>query len=272
MWLQHTAHAHTPTLMHTFGFGVCEIKSLQISILASRSWRRKHRWSSVAHTRVHITCLHAYTYANTHIWHTHAYTAMQMRTRRGNPGRFISGGLQHSGCLSHFIGHRGRTGMGLFKSNPARPTHTYTHLCAHTLANIDRHFLFSGLTDASQNRWRGKEGGRRRQAGGREKVKKKLSSTSEETKRGWSTQTNRRRKRERPVLVRHHKYRHIMYIDNWMGGLFWPCRNTGTQNARKLQNDDCTMSHMSVCVCVCVCTLSMEKICVFGVQCCKTEI
>lgn len=29
-------HTHAEELIHTFGFGVCEIKSLQISILASR--------------------------------------------------------------------------------------------------------------------------------------------------------------------------------------------------------------------------------------------
>lgn len=84
---------------------------------------------------------------------------MQMHTWRGNPGRFISEGLQHSGCLSHFIGHRGRTGMGLFKSNPARPTQTYTHTLRHTHMHAYTHFLFSGLTDASQHQWRGKEGG-----------------------------------------------------------------------------------------------------------------
>lgn len=132
----HGARTHTYTLMHTFGFGVCEIKSLQISILASRSWRRKHRWSLLAHTHTHYTHARMHICKHVHLTHTHTYTPTQMHTWRGNPGRFISGGLQHSGCLSHFIGHRGRTGMGLFKSNPARPTHTHTHSRTHTHACI----------------------------------------------------------------------------------------------------------------------------------------
>lgn len=174
--------------------------------------------------------------------HVHlTYTHMQMHTQRGNPGRFISGGLQHSGCLSHFIGHRGRTGMGLFKSNPARPPHTYTHTHrdmharsqAQTHSQMCMRFLFSGLTDANQSRWRGKEGGiekaRLRQAGGGRKVKKReILSSSEETKRGWSTLTKRCRERERVMQVPQHKYRDIMYMDSWMSGFFCHCWSTHT--------------------------------------------
>lgn len=109
---------------------------------------------------------------------THTHMSTQMHTQRGNPGRFISGGLQHSGCLSHFIGHRGRTGMGLFKSNPARPPHTLPSTPPHIRGNtrMHRRFLFRGLTDANQSCWRGKQGGikegRHRQAGGRRNVRK----------------------------------------------------------------------------------------------------
>lgn len=74
---------------------------------------------------------------------------------------------------------------------------------AQTHSQMCMRFLFSGLTDANQSRWRGKEGGiekaRLRQAGGGRKVKKReILSSSEETKRGWwSTLTKRCRERER---------------------------------------------------------------------------
>lgn len=163
-------HAH----MHThLGLG-CVKSNLSKSLFWRHGAEDANTDDHCSH--IHTRTLHActLTHMQTHAFYAHTYTPMQMHTWRGNPVRFISGGLQHSGCLSHFIGHRGRTGMSLFKSNPARPTHTYTHTHAHT--RMRSHFLFSGLTDASQNRWRGKEGGieegRQRQAAGRKKVKK----------------------------------------------------------------------------------------------------
>lgn len=103
--------------------GVTEVK-MQTQMITARTYTRAH----YMHARLH-RCKHVHL----------TYTHMQMHTQRGNPGRFISGGLQHSGCLSHFIGHRGRTGMGLFKSNPARPPHTYTHTETCTHARRRRH-------------------------------------------------------------------------------------------------------------------------------------
>ena len=132
----YTTHMHTHTHTHMssthLAFGVCEIKSLQISLRygVEDANTDDHR----SHTHTHTHTLHActLTHKQTRASDTHTYAPTQMHTWRGNPGRFISGGLQHSGCLSHFIGHRGRTGIGLFKSNPARPTHTHTHTLTYT--------------------------------------------------------------------------------------------------------------------------------------------
>ena len=135
----HTYTVHTHTHIWLWGVwnqispnlysGVTELKT-QTQMITARTYPRAH----YMHARLHI-CKHA---RSTHT-RTHAHTPMQMHTWRGNPGRFISGGLQHSGCLSHFIGHRGRTGMGLFKSNPARPTHTYADTRMHTRARAHTH-------------------------------------------------------------------------------------------------------------------------------------
>ncbi len=140
-WCMYT-HMHTQTHSYTHLALGCVKSNLSKSLF----WRHGAEDANTDdhYPHIHTRTLHACTlthmqthafYTHTHT-HTHTYTPMQMHTWRGNPGRFISGGLQHSGCLSHFIGHRGRTGMGLFKSNPARPTHTYTHTHTHTHACI----------------------------------------------------------------------------------------------------------------------------------------
>ena len=87
------------------------------------------------------------------------------------------------------------------------------------------------------------------------------------------------------MQVPYHKYKDIMYMDSWMRGLFCPSlEHTHTHtHTHKMQaregnrgKDDCSVSETFVCAralhSVCVCSFSMEKICVFRVQRCKTEI
>lgn len=129
--LHHIVEPHTHKLTHTHTHIILALACVKPNLFKSLFWRHEDAYTddhfSHTHTDTH------YMLACGHICkpacdiHTHADAHL-----RSNPGRFISRGLQHSGCLSHFIGHRGRTGMGLFKSNPARPTHTYT--CTHTHA------------------------------------------------------------------------------------------------------------------------------------------
>lgn len=128
-------HTHTYTRMHA-----CTLwdvwNQISSNLYSGVMEPKTHTQMITSHTH---TCTH-YMLACRHICKPASDTHADIHTHadahlRSNPGRFISRGLQHSGCLSHFIGHRGRTGMGLFKSNPARPTHTYTrtHTHAYTL-------------------------------------------------------------------------------------------------------------------------------------------
>lgn len=132
---------HTNTHMQKHSYTHLALGCVKSNLSKSLFWRHGGEDAntddhcSSTYTRAHY--MHARLHRCKHVHLT--YTHMQMHTQRGNPGRFISGGLQHSGCLSHFIGHRGRTGMGLFKSNPARPPHTYTHTETCTHARRRRH-------------------------------------------------------------------------------------------------------------------------------------
>lgn len=129
-------HGHVHVIRTDFEVSVCRTKSLFERYKFKTQTRAITVRRRASYTRAHIC-----------ICSERTQTPTRIHTRRGNPGRFISGGLQHSGCLSHFIGHRGRTGIGLFKFNPAGPTHshTQTRVCVHIP------FLFSSSTDASQS-------------------------------------------------------------------------------------------------------------------------
>lgn len=229
-WWEITTHgAHTHTHMQRLSYTHLALGCVKSNLSKSLFWCHGAEDANTDDHRshIHMRTLHActLTHMQTHAFDAHVHThTVQMHTLRGNPGRFISGGLQHSGCLSHFIGHRGRTGMGLFKSNPARPTHTYTHTCTHTHARMHTRFLFSGLTDARQSRWRGKEGGkeegRQRKAGGRKKVKKKKKAIEyfwRDKERMIDTDQQMQKERESragssPQIQRYHVHRQL---DGW---------------------------------------------------------
>lgn len=133
---------------------------------------------------------------------------------------------------------------------------------AQTHSQMCMRFLFSGLTDANQSRWRGKEGGiekaRLRQAGGGRKVKKReILSSSEETKRGWwSTLTKRCREREREShagssaqIQRYHVHGQL---DEWF--LLPLLKHAHTHRHKCEQTWEIEGRTTALCLRACVCT------------------
>lgn len=153
----------------------------------------------------------------------------------------------HSGWFSHFIGHRGRTGMCLFKS-----TQQDAPVSPHS-------FLFSSLTDAkqkgSQGRARGAQRKREKRGGGHSQKPSSASPPHRHThthtaglsQEKWGThnlRSNDHDWEERQDTIRFliYHFKSVLLNDSMVSTLFQPT-SSGVQLLSKYRDHVCIVWH-----------------------------